>query len=55
MASNQADGSSAFHYAASAGSSYALERLLRAAYTTSNAPIGGRPRPNLTIQAAHNK
>jgi len=50
-----ADGSSAFHYAAAAGSPYALERLLRATYRESLAPLGGRPRPNVTVQAQHNK
>jgi ankyrin repeat protein len=49
------DGSTAFHYAAAVGSTYALERLLRAAYRTSLAPLGGRPQPPVTIQACHNK
>jgi len=48
------DGSTAFHYAAAVGDTYALERLLRAAYRASLGPYGGRPRPAVTLQAGHN-
>ena len=54
-AATKANGSTAFHYAANAGSTYALERLLRASYRASLAPLGGRPRPVVTVQGSHNR
>eukprot|EP00615_Pteridomonas_danica_P012574 CAMPEP_0114360174 /NCGR_PEP_ID=MMETSP0101-20121206/23629_1 /TAXON_ID=38822 ORGANISM="Pteridomonas danica, Strain PT" /NCGR_SAMPLE_ID=MMETSP0101 /ASSEMBLY_ACC=CAM_ASM_000211 /LENGTH=336 /DNA_ID=CAMNT_0001504205 /DNA_START=1121 /DNA_END=2134 /DNA_ORIENTATION=- len=48
-------GSSALHYAASTGSTYSVERLIRATYRSSLAPLGGRKKPAITLQAKHNK
>ena len=49
------EGSSAFHYAASSGAAYGLERLLKGAYHTSHAPPGGRKEPSVVVQSVHNK